>query len=81
MTLVRRSTKCSNCDADEPRRYVDFLATLSDDDLDTETVPVDAPGWPPSVSFSVRQCLRVVLNEEWEHRRYVERDFDVAQSQ
>ncbi len=59
----------------------DFIATLSDDDLDTETVPVDAPGWPPSVSFSVRQCLRVVLNEEWEHRRYVERDFDVAQSQ
>lgn len=59
----------------------DFIANLSDDDLETESVPVDAPGWPPPVSFSIRECLRVVLNEEWEHRRYVERDFDIAQSQ
>jgi hypothetical protein len=59
----------------------DYLADLTDDTLNGETVPVIAPGWPPSVSFSVRECLRVVLNEEWEHRRYVERDFDIMESQ
>jgi hypothetical protein len=58
----------------------DVIAGLADDALDTATVPVDAPGWPPPVSFSVRQCLRVVVNEEWEHRRYVERDFDIVES-
>jgi uncharacterized protein YjbI with pentapeptide repeats len=59
----------------------DFIADLTDHTLDAETVPVEAPGWPPSVGFSVRQCLRIVLNEEWEHRRYVERDFDILESQ
>jgi hypothetical protein len=42
--------------------------------LDQETVPVEAPGWPPSRSFTTRRCLLIVLNEEWEHRRYAERD-------
>jgi hypothetical protein len=27
----------------------------------------------PPRSFSVRQCLMVILNEEWEHRVYAER--------
>jgi hypothetical protein len=31
-------------------------------------------------SFPVRRCLRAVLNEEWEHRLYAERDFDVLES-
>jgi hypothetical protein len=25
-------------------------------------------------SFPVKECLRIVLNEEWEHRLYAERD-------
>jgi uncharacterized protein YjbI with pentapeptide repeats len=58
----------------------DVLADLTNETLETRTVPVDAPGWPPPVSFSVRDCLRVVLNEEWEHRRYVERDLDIVAS-
>ena len=58
----------------------DYLAALTVDTLDAQTVPVDAPGWPPSVSFSVRDCLRVVLNEEWEHRRFAERDFVIMES-
>ncbi len=24
--------------------------------------------------FPVKECLRIVLNEEWEHRLYTERD-------
>ncbi|BCJ68271.1 DinB family protein [Polymorphospora rubra] len=47
---------------------------LTDEALDGHTRPVDAPGWPPARSFPVRDCLLVVLNEEWEHRLYAERD-------
>jgi DinB superfamily len=47
---------------------------LTYESLDSHTKPVEGPGWPPSQSFTVRDCLLVVLNEEWEHRLYAERD-------
>ncbi len=47
---------------------------LTDASLDTPTEPVDAPGWPPPRSYPVRQCLLVILSEEWEHRIFAERD-------
>jgi hypothetical protein len=50
------------------------IESLSASSLDEETVPVEEPGWPPSRSFTARRCLLIVLNEEWEHRRYAERD-------
>jgi DinB superfamily len=53
------------------------LADLTDERLDEMTEPVQGPGWPPPESFPVRECLTVVLSEEWEHRRYAERDLDV----
>ncbi len=53
------------------RSYVDALTV---EVLDSMTTPVDAPGWPEPISFPVRQCLLVILNEEWEHRLYAERD-------
>jgi hypothetical protein len=28
----------------------------------------------------VRECLLVVLNEEWEHRLYAERDLDALEA-
>lgn len=56
------------------RRIVD---TLDDDSLEGQTTPVEGFGWPPPRSFPVRQCLLIVLNEEWEHRRYAERDLKV----
>jgi uncharacterized protein YjbI with pentapeptide repeats len=34
----------------------------------------EAPGWPRAEGFSFSECLRIVLNEEWEHRLYAERD-------
>ena len=55
------------------RRVVDGL---TDETLDGSTEPVDGPGWPPPRSFPVRECLLIVLNEEWEHRLYAERDLD-----
>jgi hypothetical protein len=55
------------------------LDGLTDESLGAMTEPVDAPGWPPPRSFPVRECLLVVLNEEWEHRRYAERDLAVLE--
>jgi uncharacterized damage-inducible protein DinB len=50
---------------------------LTDESLAAHTDPVEAPGWPPPKSFPVRQCLLVILNEEWHHRLYAERDLDI----
>ncbi|HKA67830.1 MAG TPA: DinB family protein [Actinomycetes bacterium] len=52
------------------------IGSLTDESLDGRTEPIDGPGWPPPVSFPVRQCVLVVLNEEWLHRQFAERDLD-----
>jgi DinB superfamily/Pentapeptide repeats (8 copies) len=49
---------------------------LTAESLAATTEPVDAPGWPPPESFTVRECLLIVLNEEWHHRKFAERDLD-----
>ena len=51
-----------------------FLHELTDERLDDRTDPVKGPGWPPPVSFEIRECLLIILSEEWQHRRYAERD-------
>lgn len=56
------------------------IAELSDERLAGMTDPVTAPGYPEPESFAVRDCLRNILNEEWEHRLYAERDLDVLES-
>jgi DinB superfamily/Pentapeptide repeats (8 copies) len=53
---------------------------LTDTSLDSQTEPVEGPGWPPPRSFLVRECLLVILNEEWEHRLYAERDLDALEA-
>jgi hypothetical protein len=58
----------------------DVIKGLTVESLDGHTVPVEAPGWPPSQSFPIRKCLLIILNEEWEHRRYAERDLAVLES-
>ena len=55
------------------RRVIDGLTDAS---LDARTEPVTGPGWPPPRSFVVRECLLVILNEEWHHRLFAERDLD-----
>jgi hypothetical protein len=52
---------------------------LTDASLDSHTEAVDGPGWPPPISFPVRECLLCILNEEWEHRLYAERDLDALE--
>ena len=56
------------------------LDGLTEESLAGETESVDAPGWPPPRSFPVRECLLVVLDEEWQHRLYAERDLAVLES-
>jgi len=51
----------------------DVLASLTDEQLASEVSRTE-PGWPQVENFPVKQCLRIVLNEEWEHRLYAERD-------
>jgi hypothetical protein len=46
---------------------------LTDEQL-ASTVSQTAPGWPRSDAFAFKDCLLVVLNEEWEHRLFAERD-------
>ena len=55
------------------RQVIEALGVAS---LDGDTAPVEGPGWPPPHSYPVRKCLLVILNEEWEHRLYAERDLD-----
>jgi len=59
------------------RQVIEGLTNAS---LDDHTEPVEGPGWPPARSFPVRECLLCILNEEWEHRLYAERDLDVLET-
>jgi hypothetical protein len=56
------------------------LAGLTDDVLAGETRPIPAPGYPPAGAYPVRRCLRAVLNEEWLHRLFAERDLAVLEA-
>jgi DinB superfamily/Pentapeptide repeats (8 copies) len=51
----------------------DVLRSLTDEQLAGEVTRLE-PGWPDAKDFPVKECLRIVLNEEWEHRLYAERD-------
>ena len=54
----------------------EVIEGLTAESLAGDTAPVEGPGWPQPRSYPVRECLLVVLNEEWEHRLYAERDLD-----
>jgi len=50
----------------------DFLATVTPDELAaTRKNP-----WAPAYPETTLSCLHVILEEEWEHHRYVVRDLD-----
>jgi DinB superfamily/Pentapeptide repeats (8 copies) len=46
---------------------------LTDDDLERECPRLPAPGYPEG-RYTVSRCLKVVMKEECEHRRYAVRD-------
>ncbi|HJR18464.1 MAG TPA: DinB family protein [Actinomycetota bacterium] len=53
---------------------------LTDEALAADTEPVDGAGWPPPRTFPVRECLLTVLNEEYYHRQFAERDLDALET-
>lgn len=55
-----------------------YVATLTDDDLERVCTGTLMPG-EDEESATVAHCLRVVLNEHCEHRRYVVRDLGVLE--
>jgi hypothetical protein len=55
------------------------LDGLTGQSLAGDTEPVDAPGWPRARSYPVRDCLLIVLNEEWWHRMFAERDLETLE--
>jgi uncharacterized protein YjbI with pentapeptide repeats len=66
--------------ADRMATVRQVLADLTDEQLAGRTAPVLEPGYPEPESFAVRRCLQAILSEEWQHRLYAERDFDVLES-
>jgi hypothetical protein len=52
------------------------VESLTDEQLASQ-VSRSEPGWPQIDDFPFKECLHTVLNEEWEHRRYAERDLAV----
>ena len=67
--------------ADRMATVRDVLARLTDEQLAGMTQPVTEPGYPEPESFPVPRCLRAILNEEWQHRLYAERDLDALERQ
>ena len=58
----------------ERTRMVDRVMTLlTDAELDEERRCV-GPGHPKAGLWPVRRCATAVVNEEWRHRDYAERD-------
>jgi uncharacterized damage-inducible protein DinB len=54
------------------------LAELSDGQLADVRTGVPAPAWGTE-SFTVEECVRVVLQEHCEHRRYADRDLRILE--
>lgn len=56
-----------------------FFAGL-EDQLLAEEATVTGPGYPEAGRYAVPRCLRAVLDEEWWHRRFAERDLTLLES-
>ncbi len=57
----------------------DVMKSLTDEQL-ASTVTRLEPGWPQIEDFPLKQCLLIVLKEEWEHRLYAERDLTALEN-
>jgi hypothetical protein len=54
----------------------DFLATVTSDEL----AATHKHPWDPEYQETTLSCLRVILQEEWEHHRYAVRDLDAIEA-
>ena len=62
--------------ADRVGLVSDFLATVTADELAAPRKNPHAPEYPETV----RSCLHVILEEEWEHLRFAVRDLDAIEA-
>ncbi len=58
----------------------DVLSSLTDEQIASRRTRTE-PGWPQEEDFPVKECLRIVLSEEWEHRLYAERDLTALEGE
>jgi hypothetical protein len=56
-----------------------LMAGLTDDALEEGSVSVRGPGYPRPGTYPVRRCALALVNEEWHHRRYAERDLAILE--
>ena len=56
-----------------------FFEGLTDEQASGETT-VTGPGYPVADTYAVGRCLHAVLDEEWWHRRFAERDLTVLET-
>ena len=56
------------------------MESLTDEQLASGVTRTE-PGWPRQENFPFRECLWIVLNEEWEHRLYAERDLTALEKE
>jgi hypothetical protein len=56
------------------------IAVVTAEDLERLCTPPDSPGHPTAPHKELH-CLHVILNEEWEHNRYANRDLEILESQ
>jgi hypothetical protein len=56
------------------------MESLTDERLASEVTRTE-PGWPQEEGVPFKECLRIVLNEEWEHRLYAERDLTALEKE
>jgi DinB superfamily/Pentapeptide repeats (8 copies) len=55
------------------------ITALTPEELERVCVPPDTPGHPTH-EHTVRECLHVILSEEWEHNGYANRDLEVLEA-
>ncbi|MBF8184206.1 DinB family protein [Nonomuraea sp. K274] len=56
------------------------MESLTDEQLASDVTRTE-PGWPQMEGFPFKECLHIVLNEEWEHRLYAERDLTALEKE
>lgn len=62
--------------ADRVALVRDYLAHVTSDELDD----IRRNPWDPEAPETVRSCLHVILEEEWEHLRFALRDLDALEA-
>jgi uncharacterized damage-inducible protein DinB len=62
--------------ADRVARVRAYFDQLTQEQIE-RSVEIDGTGWPFPGTFPVGPCLATVINEEWHHRAFAERDLDL----